>query len=241
MAWAWTHITSYLVIFYCSLIGLSDLYRRVDSSSIGARHRHRPPMVIPLQFSSHNSSLRLSAENRRHLQQSELPTHTPNARMRLYDDLLSNGLFSFCLFFPCYSVPFYRLVWVVLNFLFLWLYLQLLHDAAMDWIAAPGVCSDCRFGEYCNLCSMFYLWTLRQASGLLVLWFWSIICGFPFTVLSFFLFYFFQSCTSLYFSSYAIIRHTEKRVEEFYMMNFRIRHEHALFSHENCRKFKKLG
>ncbi|XP_021903439.1 aspartic proteinase-like protein 2 isoform X2 [Carica papaya] len=94
MAWAWTHITSYLVIFYCSLIGLSDLYRRVDSSSIGARHRHRPPMVIPLQFSSHNSSLRLSAENRRHLQQSQLPTHTPNARMRLYDDLLSNGYYT---------------------------------------------------------------------------------------------------------------------------------------------------
>ncbi|XP_031270639.1 protein ASPARTIC PROTEASE IN GUARD CELL 1-like [Pistacia vera] len=52
------------------------------------------PLIIPLHLSSHNSIVhRQLDDRRRHLQQSHLP-HRPNARMRLYDDLLTNGYYT---------------------------------------------------------------------------------------------------------------------------------------------------
>ncbi|GMI82680.1 hypothetical protein like AT5G43100 [Hibiscus trionum] len=61
-------------------------------STVDARNHQRPPMVLPLRLSSRNHSLHRHVDNlRRHLQQSQLRSSTPNARTRLYDDLLSNG------------------------------------------------------------------------------------------------------------------------------------------------------
>ncbi|GAB4849024.1 hypothetical protein Ancab_003836 [Ancistrocladus abbreviatus] len=52
----------------------------------------RPPMLLPLILSSLNSSRTLSYKVRRHLQ--TLQRRVPNARMSLYDDLLSNGYYT---------------------------------------------------------------------------------------------------------------------------------------------------
>lgn len=49
-----------------------------------------PAMVLPLYLSTPNSSSRTSSNPRRLLQRSE-SLNRPNARMRLYDDLLRNG------------------------------------------------------------------------------------------------------------------------------------------------------
>lgn len=49
-----------------------------------------PAMVLPLYLSTPNSSSRTSYNPRRLLQRSE-SLNRPNARMRLYDDLLRNG------------------------------------------------------------------------------------------------------------------------------------------------------
>ncbi|GLT58869.1 hypothetical protein SLA2020_317300 [Shorea laevis] len=54
----------------------------------------RRPMVIPLHMSSRNYSIHRHVDSRRrHLHQSKL-TRAANARMRLYDDLLSNGYYT---------------------------------------------------------------------------------------------------------------------------------------------------
>ncbi|OMO78854.1 hypothetical protein CCACVL1_14084 [Corchorus capsularis] len=64
-------------------------------SAVDAKSHHRRPMVLPLHLSSRNHSRHRHADNlRRHLQQSETSRSTPNARMRLYDDLLSNGYYT---------------------------------------------------------------------------------------------------------------------------------------------------
>ncbi|CAN1274348.1 Aspartic proteinase 36 [Linum perenne] len=66
--------------FYCVVSAAVDL----DSP--------RTPMIIPLHLSTPNvSAHRRSDYNRRHLQNSDL---LPNARMRLYDDLLTNGYYT---------------------------------------------------------------------------------------------------------------------------------------------------
>ncbi|KAJ4701660.1 aspartic proteinase-like protein 2 [Melia azedarach] len=52
------------------------------------------PLIISLHLSSPNSTLQRQVDDRRrHLHQSPLP-HKPNAHMRLYDDLLSNGYYT---------------------------------------------------------------------------------------------------------------------------------------------------
>ncbi|XVF36372.1 hypothetical protein REPUB_Repub19eG0053100 [Reevesia pubescens] len=87
MARTWLHLISSLLVV-CSLIGF-------HLSTGDAKNHHRRPMVLPLHLSSRNHSLHRHVDNlRRHLQQSELSRSTPNARMRLYDDLLSNGYYT---------------------------------------------------------------------------------------------------------------------------------------------------
>ncbi|KAK9228367.1 hypothetical protein WN944_021317 [Citrus x changshan-huyou] len=54
--------------------------------------RTRPAMVLPLYLSQPNISRSISI-SRRHLQRSHPNSH-PNARMRLYDDLLLNGYYT---------------------------------------------------------------------------------------------------------------------------------------------------
>ncbi|XWS14767.1 hypothetical protein CRYUN_Cryun35bG0036500 [Craigia yunnanensis] len=87
MARTWLLLTaSFLIV--CSVIGF-------HLSTVDAKNQHRRPMVLPLHLSSRNHSLSRHVDNlRRHLQQSELSRSTPNARMRLYDDLLSNGYYT---------------------------------------------------------------------------------------------------------------------------------------------------
>lgn len=80
MAQTWLNLTSFLLVV-CSVIWTVD-----------AKIHHRRPMILPLHLSSRNHTLHRHVDNlRRHLQQSELSRSATNARMRLYDDLLSNG------------------------------------------------------------------------------------------------------------------------------------------------------
>ncbi|KAJ9166303.1 hypothetical protein P3X46_021077 [Hevea brasiliensis] len=82
-------------ILYCSLILL--ITQGFVSSALDFDY-HRVPVIIPLQLSTPNVSAHRKAfnsdYNRRQLQNSDLP----NARMRLYDDLLSNGYYTTRLF-----------------------------------------------------------------------------------------------------------------------------------------------
>ncbi|XVF39843.1 hypothetical protein PTKIN_Ptkin01aG0064700 [Pterospermum kingtungense] len=88
MARTWLHLTfSFLIV--CSVIGFHL------STTVDAKNHHRRPMVLPLNLSSRNHSLHRHVDNlRRRLQQSDRSGSTPNARMRLYDDLLSNGYYT---------------------------------------------------------------------------------------------------------------------------------------------------
>ncbi|KAJ6722319.1 ASPARTYL PROTEASES [Salix koriyanagi] len=86
--------SSSLIISYCLI--LSNLYAIVSSTS-DFNNRHHP-MILPLHLSTPNlSTHRMPFDDhysRRHLQNSELP----KARMRLFDDLLSNGYYTTRLF-----------------------------------------------------------------------------------------------------------------------------------------------
>ncbi|KAJ6320975.1 hypothetical protein OIU78_016217 [Salix suchowensis] len=86
--------SSSLIISYCLI--LSNLYDIVSSTS-DFNNRHHP-MILPLHLSTPNlSTHRMPFDDhysRRHLQNSELP----KARMRLFDDLLSNGYYTTRLF-----------------------------------------------------------------------------------------------------------------------------------------------
>ncbi|KAJ6399967.1 hypothetical protein OIU84_015594 [Salix udensis] len=83
-----------LIISYCLI--LLNLYAIVSSTS-DFNNRHHP-MILPLHLSTPNlSAHRMPFDDhysRRHLQNSELP----KARMRLFDDLLSNGYYTTRLF-----------------------------------------------------------------------------------------------------------------------------------------------
>ncbi|CAN0905548.1 Aspartic proteinase 36 [Linum grandiflorum] len=83
MARPWPSLSLFSLIlfnFYCVVSATLD----IDSL--------RTPMIIPLHLSIPNvSAHRRSDYNRRHLQNSDL---LPNARMRLYDDLLTNGYYT---------------------------------------------------------------------------------------------------------------------------------------------------
>ncbi|TYH17824.1 hypothetical protein ES288_A05G221400v1 [Gossypium darwinii] len=84
MAGNWFHLTSSFLIV-CYVIGFLI-------STVVAENHQRPPTVLPLSLSSRNHSLHRHVDNlRRRLFQSKLSGSTPNARLRLYDDLLSNG------------------------------------------------------------------------------------------------------------------------------------------------------
>ncbi|GLU04166.1 hypothetical protein SLE2022_213270 [Rubroshorea leprosula] len=90
MAPPWHGLAPSLLIFI-SVIWL-DLFFGASLSTPG--HSLRRPMVFPLHMSSRNYSVHRHADSlRRHLLQSKL-SQTPNARMRLYDDLLSNGYYT---------------------------------------------------------------------------------------------------------------------------------------------------
>ncbi|XVE82874.1 hypothetical protein DITRI_Ditri16bG0040700 [Diplodiscus trichospermus] len=56
-------------------------------------HGSRPAMILPL-FPSPKTPSRTFSNSRRHLQRSESHSTRPNARMRLYDDLLLNGYYT---------------------------------------------------------------------------------------------------------------------------------------------------
>ncbi|KAK8512432.1 hypothetical protein V6N13_083019 [Hibiscus sabdariffa] len=88
MARTCLHLTSSALLILGALI-CYNLF------AVDAKLHHRRPMLLPLQLSSRNHSQQRHLDNiRRHLQQSELSPSTPNARMRLYDDLLSNGYYT---------------------------------------------------------------------------------------------------------------------------------------------------
>ena len=87
-----------LTILIYSLIGFS-LFHKFASASASSKAFHgsdsrRRPMVLPLYLSSPKSTSHRREFEGRRLQKSD----RPNARMRLYDDLLSNGFFF--LLFP---------------------------------------------------------------------------------------------------------------------------------------------
>ncbi|KAK8649044.1 hypothetical protein V6N13_129782 [Hibiscus sabdariffa] len=78
------HLTSFLLII--TAVICFNLF------TVDANHR---PMLLPLQLSSRNHSQQRHLDNiRRLLHQFRLPPSTPNARMRLYDDLLSHGYYT---------------------------------------------------------------------------------------------------------------------------------------------------
>ncbi|KAA3466932.1 protein ASPARTIC PROTEASE IN GUARD CELL 1-like [Gossypium australe] len=86
MARTWLHLTSSIIV--CALICFNFF-------TVDAKDHHPRPMLLPLQLTSRNHSQQRHLDNiRRHLQQSGLSSSTPNARMRLYDDLLSNGYYT---------------------------------------------------------------------------------------------------------------------------------------------------
>ncbi|XP_022768689.1 aspartic proteinase-like protein 2 [Durio zibethinus] len=88
MARTWLHLTSSSLLILYSVIWF-------NLSAVDAKNHHQRPMVLPLHLSSRNHSFHRHVDNlRRHLQQSELSRSSPNARMRLYDDLLSNGYYT---------------------------------------------------------------------------------------------------------------------------------------------------
>jgi len=105
--------SSSLVISY-SLI-LLNLYAIVSSTSDFNNRYH--PMILPLLLSTPNiSAHRMPFDghnSRRHLQNSELP----NARMRLFDNLLSNG-YTHCIFFFAFvsCVLLYNWISSLMNF-----------------------------------------------------------------------------------------------------------------------------
>lgn len=95
MASLWTQLISTvsLILSLARWVAVSG-----DSGNVllfPSRHHEgsRPAMILPLHHSVPESSLS-HFNPRRHLQGSQ-SEHHPNARMRLFDDLLRNGLVSF--------------------------------------------------------------------------------------------------------------------------------------------------
>ncbi|KAM6542860.1 hypothetical protein CsatB_007307 [Cannabis sativa] len=86
---------SFISIFYC-LIQFTLLYHSFASPSSEAFHAssdsRRHPMVLPLYLSPPKSSSQRREFEGRRLHKSDQPR--PNAHMRLYDDLLSNGYYT---------------------------------------------------------------------------------------------------------------------------------------------------
>lgn len=81
------------IVVYC-LVGF-NLLATIFSSSLGSRDfdYQQRPVILPLYISSTNSTHQrvLDRDHRlRHLQNLDKP-HSSNARMRLHDDLLTNG------------------------------------------------------------------------------------------------------------------------------------------------------
>lgn len=91
---------SQLICFNVLIFGLISIVISLDhpfgstSEAFQSSDSRRRPMILPLYLSPPTSSshhLRRPFDGRR-LQKSDLPRF-PNARMRLHDDLLTNGLF----------------------------------------------------------------------------------------------------------------------------------------------------
>ncbi|KAE8099940.1 hypothetical protein FH972_017883 [Carpinus fangiana] len=80
------HLLAYALLVYSSLIGLSSALHHFPHSSDNSLR----PMILPLYLSSPNLSHSHHHNRRRNLQNSVPPI----ARMRLYDDLLSNGYYT---------------------------------------------------------------------------------------------------------------------------------------------------
>lgn len=105
MASLWTQLISTvsLILSLARWVAVSG-----DSGNVllfPSRHHEgsRPAMILPLHHSVPESSLS-HFNPRRHLQGSQ-SEHHPNARMRLYDDLLRNGLVSFTPSLPLFFFP----------------------------------------------------------------------------------------------------------------------------------------
>ncbi|KAK1555741.1 hypothetical protein Q3G72_030710 [Acer saccharum] len=91
---ALTTMSSLLFCFFFFFFVGNNLIT-VNSSPVKNDQR---PLILPLHLSSPDSTVHRQADDRRrHLQQSKRP-EKPNAHMRLYDDLLSNGYYTTRLF-----------------------------------------------------------------------------------------------------------------------------------------------
>ena len=130
--------SSSLIISYCLI--LLNLYAIVSSNS-DFNNRHHP-MILPLHLSTPNlSAHRMPFDDhysRRHLQNSELP----KARMRLFDDLLSNG-YTHCIFFFALFLVYYCTIEFSLLVIFFAVIIQrgfllgrLLRNLLLLWIRA---------------------------------------------------------------------------------------------------------
>lgn len=98
-----------VLIFGLIVISLGDPFLSASEAFQSSDFRRRP-MILPLYLSPPASSShhhhRRPFDGRR-LQKSD-PPHLPNARMRLHDDLLANGL-CFLFLFPANFLPNYFL------------------------------------------------------------------------------------------------------------------------------------
>ncbi|GAB2282668.1 hypothetical protein Dimus_017205 [Dionaea muscipula] len=86
-----------VIVLYTFAVQFNSLLISCDHAALlqPPRPGRPPPMLLPLFRSPSNSSKKfkkLNIKHRRHLQGSE--EHRPNARMRLYDDLLANGYYT---------------------------------------------------------------------------------------------------------------------------------------------------
>ena len=136
---------------------------------VDCEHEHRwvhgsdsrcHPMVLRLFLSSPKSPSHGQEFEGRRLHKSDHPR--PNAHMRLYGDLLSNGVSSSSLIFALLMSKL-GFLWPSLLFFFS---LQLLYNAATDWDSISGIRFNCWYGKHRHLCALFWLWTLREAPGL---------------------------------------------------------------------------
>lgn len=247
------HAQAWLLLLFISVCIRTHLCSAADDL---IRSFPASAMVLPLALSINSSRPSIEGNFRRLLRR-ETIHNTPDARMRLYDDLLANGYFSslfwsqrqFGVFsidrrnlgfswvsrdsfrcpsswvlrlsnLSCLDVPLFAICFQVFNntvdgsigncvsWEFSDLYivssyrgfsflchprsdnnqfyqkgskqpqvacfdfdfdlsssLQVLHDPAFYWDAASGICADCRYREYCYICTLQHVWTVRLASG----------------------------------------------------------------------------
>lgn len=120
-------------------------------------------MVLPLVLSYANSSRRSNVGRRfgrRQLQREDPSTAT--ARMRLYDDLLTNGWGFLDSLEKISQILLLRSLNRFFAFFFL---VQILHDAPLYRNATSKIRTDRWFGEHRHIRSLLLLWAMWQSSG----------------------------------------------------------------------------